>query len=140
VLVGSWSEARRQQPKKSSKFVLTHRVLLHGASQTSKFARASHCFNFEVFHHEYRSKPFRNAYKEMDSLRVKTPLGFILKKLYEGGGFFRSRPRGRPRTVARSCDVRLPTAWSSRERPSAIHSHVAFGSLKTRTVELHRAG
>ena len=87
---GSFSEARRQQSKKSSKFVLAYGVLLHGAGQTPKFTRfklepirVSGCLNFEVFHHEYRSNRPENAFKEIDSPRVKTVLCFILKKLYE---------------------------------------------------------
>jgi hypothetical protein len=87
---GSFSETRRQQPKKSSKFVLAHRVLLHGAGQAPKFTRSkfepipvSGCLNFEVFHHEYRSNRPENAFKEIDSPRVKTVLGLRLKKLYE---------------------------------------------------------
>jgi hypothetical protein len=120
VLVGSWSKTRRQQPKKSSKFVLAHRVPSHGVSQTPEFAwvisesaRLGSCFKSEVFHDEYRSKPSRECFKKIDSPGVKTGLGPMLKKLYVAEVFRRSRTRRRPRPRRNSAERDVASAMLS---------------------------
>ena len=101
-----------------------------------------------------------NAFKEVDSSRVKTLLACILKKLYLGKGLFRSGPRRKVRSVNKAYLFATPGGeplWrvsddlaifrfsapsgqenvatgGSRDSPSATHLPSAFRFVYTQPV------